>query len=71
MIREKKCRFCTQSEEIDYKDSAKLRRFMTEKGKILPRRITGVCAKHQRKLTTAIKRARTVALLPFIGVARR
>lgn len=71
MIREKKCRFCTQNEEIDYKDSAKLRRYMTERGKILPRRITGACAKHQRKLTTAIKRARTVALLPFVGVARR
>lgn len=49
----------------DYKDAAKLRRFMTERGKILPRRITGTCARHQRKLTLAIKRARVLALLPF------
>lgn len=71
MLRERKCRFCSQNEEIDYKDSAKLRRYTTDRGKILPRRITGVCAKHQRKLTRAIKKARILGLLPFIGVARR
>ena len=49
----------------DYKDAARLRRFTTERGKILPRRITGTCARHQRKLTLAIKRARVLALLPF------
>ena len=53
------------AEEIDYKDVAKLRRYITERGKILPRRISGNCAKHQRQMTTAIKRARNVALLPF------
>ena len=52
-------------DQIDYKDVAKLRRFTTERGKILPRRISGTCAKHQRKLTTSIKRARAIALLPF------
>ncbi|MDU1854863.1 MAG: 30S ribosomal protein S18, partial [Clostridium baratii] len=50
---------------IDYKDVAKLRKYVTERGKILPRRISGTCAKHQRQLTEAIKRARNVALLPF------
>lgn len=52
-------------EHIDYKDVAKLRRFVTERGKILPRRISGNCAKHQRQVTVAIKRARNIALLPF------
>jgi small subunit ribosomal protein S18 len=52
-------------EQIDYKDAAKLRRFITERGKILPRRISGNCAKHQRQVTLAIKRARNIALLPF------
>jgi small subunit ribosomal protein S18 len=52
-------------ENIDYKDAAKLRRFITERGKILPRRISGNCAKHQRQVTVAIKRARNIALLPF------
>jgi small subunit ribosomal protein S18 len=52
-------------EDIDYKDVAKLSKFITERGKILPRRISGTCAKHQRQLTIAIKRARNVALLPF------
>ena len=56
---------CDKVEEIDYKDVAKLRRYITERGKILPRRISGNCAKHQRQMTTAIKRARNVALLPF------
>jgi small subunit ribosomal protein S18 len=64
--RRKVCSFCVDKvEEIDYKDVAKLRRYITERGKILPRRISGTCAKHQRQLTVAIKRARNVALLPF------
>lgn len=64
--RRKVCSFCVDKvEEIDYKDIAKLRRYITERGKILPRRISGNCAKHQRQMTTAIKRARNVALLPF------
>ena len=64
--RKKVCVFCgKENNEIDYKDVAKLRRFTTERGKILPRRISGVCAKHQRKLTVAIKRARAIALLPY------
>lgn len=61
----KVCAFCTEKGEIDYKDVAKLRRYMTEKGKIIPRRTTGVCAKHQRELQNAIKRARVMALLPY------
>jgi len=64
--RRKVCSFCVDKvEEIDYKDVAKLHKFITERGKILPRRISGTCAKHQRQLTIAIKRARNVALLPF------
>ncbi len=64
--RRKVCTFCVDKvDQIDYKDIAKLRRFTTERGKILPRRISGTCAKHQRKLTLAIKRARAIALLPF------
>ena len=64
--RRKVCSFCVDRvEDIDYKDVAKLRRYVTERGKILPRRISGNCAKHQRQLTSAIKRARNVALLPF------
>ncbi|RHK03729.1 30S ribosomal protein S18 [Acidaminococcus sp. AM05-11] len=64
--RRKACFFCVDKvQEIDYKDAAKLRKFITERGKILPRRISGTCAKHQRQLTIAIKRARNVALLPF------
>ncbi|MGL5152101.1 MAG: 30S ribosomal protein S18 [Clostridium sp.] len=64
--RKKVCAFCVdKADSIDYKDIAKLRKFVTEKGKILPRRISGTCAKHQRQLTDAIKRSRTVALLPF------
>ncbi|MBQ3848662.1 MAG: 30S ribosomal protein S18 [Clostridia bacterium] len=64
--RKKVCPFCVEkAENIDYKDVAKLRKFVSERGKILPRRISGACAKHQRQLTTAIKRARHVALLPF------
>lgn len=61
------CNFCVENvNTCDYKDVAKLRRFISERGKILPRRITGNCAKHQRVLTTAIKRARHLALLPYI-----
>ena len=64
--RKKVCAFCVEKAEyIDYKDSAKLRRYISERGKILPRRVTGVCTKHQRELTTAIKRARHLALLPY------
>ncbi|NLM50737.1 MAG: 30S ribosomal protein S18 [Clostridiaceae bacterium] len=64
--RKKVCAFCVDKiEKIDYKDVAKLRRYISERAKILPRRITGTCAKHQRQLTVAIKRARHVALLPF------
>ena len=62
----KVCAFCVEkAESIDYKDVAKLRKYVTERGKILPRRISGTCAKHQRQLTTAIKRSRNIALLPF------
>ncbi len=61
------CAFCAeQATSIDYKDVAKLRKYVSERGKILPRRITGNCAKHQRMLTTAIKRARHIALLAYI-----
>ena len=64
--RKKVCSFCVDRvEHIDYKDVAKLRRFISERGKILPRRVTGTCAHHQRGLTVAIKRARHLALLPF------
>lgn len=64
--RRKVCAFCVDKiETIDYKDIARLRRYMSERGKILPRRVTGTCAKHQRDLTTSIKRARQVALLPY------
>lgn len=62
----KVCAFCSDKAEfIDYKDIAKLRKYVTERGKILPRRISGTCAKHQRELTSAVKRARNIALLPF------
>ncbi|NLW01932.1 MAG: 30S ribosomal protein S18 [Clostridiaceae bacterium] len=64
--RRKVCAFCADKVElIDYKDVMRLRKYLSEKGKILPRRITGTCAKHQRQLTTAIKRARHIALLPY------
>ncbi|WKY47735.1 30S ribosomal protein S18 [Eubacteriaceae bacterium ES3] len=64
--RRKVCEFCERNaEEVDYKDVATLKKFISEKGKILPRRATGTCAKHQRKVTEAIKRARNVALLPY------
>ncbi len=65
--RRKVCQFCAEHmERIDYKDSAKLRRFLSERSKILPRRTTGTCAMHQRQLTMAIKRARQIALLPYV-----
>lgn len=65
--RRKVCRFCERNvKEIDYKDVDILRRYVPERGKISPRRITGTCAFHQRKLSTAIKRARLMALLPYI-----
>ncbi len=61
------CRFCVEKVEfIDYKDINALRRYLTERGKITAGRMTGVCTKHQRELTTAIKRARNIALLPFV-----
>ena len=66
--KKKVCMFCVDKvETIDYKDTAKLRRYISEKGKIVPRRISGNCAKHQRQLTAAIKRARIIALLPFVA----
>lgn len=66
--KKKVCAFCVAGEkDIDYKDVAKIKKYITEKGKILPRRQTGVCANHQRQLSLAIKRARNVALLPYIG----
>jgi small subunit ribosomal protein S18 len=64
-IRKKVCRFCADKVEIDYKNLSLLRAFITERGKILSGRITGTCAKHQRELDTAIKRARMLALIPF------
>lgn len=64
--RKKVCAFCVDKVEfIDYKDTAKLRKFTSDRAKILPRRVTGTCARHQRELTTAIKRARQVALMPY------
>ena len=64
--RKKVCQFCVEKvEEIDYKEAGKLRKFTSERAKILPRRVTGTCAKHQRQLSTAIKRARTIALMPY------
>jgi len=65
--KKKVCLFCQEKKAIDYKDVATLKKFITEKGKILPRRQTGVCAKHQRELTIAIKRARQMALIPYVG----
>ena len=63
--RKKVCVFCGKDNVIDYKDTNKLKIYVSERGKILPRRITGNCAKHQRALTVAIKRARHVALMPY------
>ena len=65
-MRRKVCRFCEDKiTHIDYKDERSLRRFITDRGKIVPQRISGTCARHQRQLTTAIKRARHIAILPF------
>ena len=66
-FKKKVCRFCIQKMKIDYKDSDTLRRFITERGKILPRRITGTCANHQRALALSIKQARSIALLPYVA----
>jgi small subunit ribosomal protein S18 len=66
-FKKKVCKFCAQKLKIDYKDVDVLRRFVTERGKILPRRITGSCAKHQRSLAVAIKRARALAFLPYVA----
>ena len=64
----KVCRFCQDKVvKIDYKDERRLSRFVTEQGKILPRRVTGTCARHQRQLAVAVKRARMIALLPYTG----
>ena len=65
--RKKVCVFCGKDNVIDYKDTAKLKKYVSERGKILPRRITGTCAKHQRALTVGIKRARHVALMPYVA----
>ena len=66
--RRKVCQFCADKmTHIDYKDTARLRKFLSERSKILPRRTTGTCAMHQRQLTDAIKRARQIALLPYVS----
>jgi len=66
--RKKVCIFCVDKASfIDYKDTAKLKKFISESGKILPRRVSGACALHQRELNTAIKRARNMALIPFVA----
>ncbi len=66
--RKKVCAFCVDKiEEIDYKDINRLRTYITERAKIMPRRMNGTCARHQRQLTTAIKRARHIALLPYVN----
>ncbi|HAJ73393.1 MAG TPA: 30S ribosomal protein S18 [Lachnospiraceae bacterium] len=64
--RRKVCVFCGQDNVIDFKDAAKMRRYISERGKILPRRVTGNCAKHQRAVTLAVKRARHLAILPYV-----
>jgi small subunit ribosomal protein S18 len=66
--RKKVCKFCVDKvEQVDYKDVRRLRSFVTDRGKIIPRRISGTCAPHQRQLSVAIKRARNIALLPFVA----
>ena len=68
ILKRRTCRFCDSKEiYIDYKDEKKLVRFVSEQGKIIPKRITGTCAKHQRQLVQAIKRARHLALIPFVS----
>lgn len=73
MIKKRRiCRFCEEKEiYVDYKDEKLLQRFVTEQGKLIPRRTSGTCARHQRMLTTAIKRARHLALLPFVAEMSR
>jgi small subunit ribosomal protein S18 len=66
-FKKKVCKFCAQKMKINYKEADTLRRFITERGKMLPRRITGTCAKHQRALSLAIKQARSIALLPYVA----
>ncbi len=67
-MKKKVCAFCVaKKESIDYKDVATLKKYITEKGKILPKRMTGTCSRHQRELAVAVKRARQMALLPYIG----
>lgn len=66
-FKRKVCKICATKIKVDYKDVATLRKYISERGKILPRRITGTCAKHQRKIAQAIKRARILALLPFVA----
>jgi small subunit ribosomal protein S18 len=66
-FKRKVCKFCIKKATIDWKDGGALKRFTSERGKIMPRRITGTCAKHQRELARAIKRARSVALLPYVS----
>ena len=66
--RRKVCAFCVDRiQEIDYKDVPRLRKYLSERAKIVPRRVTGTCARHQRQLTVAIKRARHIALLPYVA----
>ena len=66
--RRKVCQFCVDKmTHVDYKDTARLKKYLSERGKILPRRTTGTCAQHQRQLTEAIKRARQIALLPYVA----
>ena len=67
----KPCKFCIDKMNINYKNEVLLRRFITDRGKITPRRITGTCARHQRQLSAAIKRARSIAILPFVKVHYR
>ncbi|MCW5198686.1 30S ribosomal protein S18 [Desulfobulbus sp. F3] len=69
--RRKVCKFCAdKQQEVDYKDVKMLRNFVTERGKIVPKRIYGTCAPHQRQLTEAVKRARHLALLPYSGIVQ-
>ena len=65
-MRNRSCYFCANDKKIDYKDIKTLKRYLTDRGKIIPRRITGNCSKHQRTITQAIKRARAIALLPYV-----
>jgi len=66
--KKRECRFCESKDiYIDYKDEKRLHRFVTEQGKMIPKRVTGTCAKHQRQLAVAVKRARHLALLPFVS----